>query len=71
MAIKDVSDIAKPTRDNMYILSSMSLVCLATIEDVNMMKKEKVCEQCYETFFYVNKEKWIKGWRPKLKSKDN
>jgi len=44
---------------------------IATVEDVNMMKKEKVCEQCYEIFFYANKEKWDKGWRPKLKSKDN
>tara|TARA_B100001094_G_scaffold200121_1_gene194181 strand:- start:272 stop:427 length:156 start_codon:yes stop_codon:yes gene_type:complete len=49
MAIKDVSDIAKPTRDNMYILSSMSLVCLATIEDVKCASIENslvIMESC-------------------------
>lgn len=44
---------------------------IATIEDVEIMKKEKVCGQCYEMFYYSNKDKWSEGWRPNLKSEDN
>ena len=51
--------------------TSVSTICVPTIEDVEMMKKEKVCDQCYEMFYYTNKDKWNKGWRPKLKSEDN
>ena len=43
---------------------------ISTIEDVSMMKKEKVCELCYITYYYVNKEKWSQGWRPNQKSSD-
>ncbi len=41
---------------------------LSTVEDVEMMKKEKVCEECYITYYYTNKEKWHQGWRPNKKS---
>tara|TARA_B100000927_G_scaffold284371_1_gene273184 strand:- start:325 stop:591 length:267 start_codon:yes stop_codon:yes gene_type:complete len=44
---------------------------IATIEDVESMKKEKVCCQCYDMFYYTNKDKWKEGWRPKLKTVDN
>ena len=44
---------------------------IATVEDVQMMKKEKVCEQCYDMFYFTNKDKWKQGWRPKLKTVDN
>jgi hypothetical protein len=44
---------------------------IATVEDVQMMKKEKVCEQCYEMFYFTNKDKWAQGWRPKLKTVGN
>ena len=30
---------------------------ISTIEDAGMMKKEKVCELCYITYYYINKEK--------------
>ena len=43
---------------------------ISTIEDVDMMKKEKVCELCYITYYYINKEKWNQGWRPNQKSSD-
>ena len=43
---------------------------ISTIQDVDMMKKEKVCEMCYITYYYVNKEKWSQGWRPNQKSSD-
>lgn len=41
---------------------------IATIEDVEIMKKQDVCELCYITYYYVNKEKWESGWRPKEKT---
>ena len=41
---------------------------ISSIEDVNMMKKEKVCEDCYITHYFVNKEKWKDGWRPSKKT---
>lgn len=41
---------------------------ISSIEDVNMMKKEKVCENCYITYFFINKEKWKDGWRPSKKT---
>tara|TARA_B100001059_G_C17587962_1_gene453181 strand:+ start:395 stop:655 length:261 start_codon:yes stop_codon:yes gene_type:complete len=41
-----------------------NLIC--TIEDVEIMKKEGVCEDCYTTYYYNNKEKWEKGWRPEI-----
>ena len=43
---------------------------IATTDDVESMKKEKVCELCYITYYYVNKEKWNNGWRPKEKTTD-
>ena len=43
---------------------------LSTVEDVNMMKKEKVCEECYLIYYYSNKEKWKQGWRPNKKTSD-
>ena len=41
---------------------------ISTIEDVDMMKKERVCELCYITYYFVNKEKWDRGWRPNQKN---
>ena len=41
---------------------------ISSIEDVNSMKKEKVCENCYIKFFFTNKEKWKSGWRPSKKT---
>ena len=34
------------------------------IEDVEVMKKDNCCENCYITYYYTNKEKWKNGWRP-------
>lgn len=42
--------------------SCKSLIC--TIEDIEMIKKEQVCGDCHLRFYYINKEKWEKGWRP-------
>ena len=43
---------------------------VATIDDADMIKKEKVCELCYITYYYINKEKWEQGWRPNEKTVD-
>lgn len=37
---------------------------IATVEDVESIKKENSCEECYLLHYYPNKEKWEKGWRP-------
>jgi hypothetical protein len=34
------------------------------IEDVEVMKSDNCCENCYITYYYTNKEKWKNGWRP-------
>ena len=37
---------------------------ISYIEDVERMKKENCCDACYLDYYYTNKEKWEKGWRP-------
>lgn len=37
---------------------------IATVEDVECLKKNDVCESCYLIHYYKNKEKWQNGWRP-------
>lgn len=37
-----------------------------TIEDVQSLEAYSCCEDCYNTYCYPNKNKWEKGWRPKL-----
>mgnify|MGYP001252051645 CR=1 FL=1 len=41
---------------------------ISTTDDVEKMKKEGVCEDCYITYYYINKEKWDNGWRPYKKN---
>ena len=41
-------------------------IAIATIEDVKVMKKENCCEDCYNTYYFLNKEKWESGWRPNI-----
>jgi len=55
----------KPKKSSILPLacpSCKSLIC--TIEDIEMLKKENVCSDCHLRFYYTNKEKWEKGWRP-------
>ena len=40
-------------------------ILICTAEDIDSMDKESVCQDCYLRFYYINKEKWEKGWRPK------
>ena len=50
--------------------TALSLDCpickklIGCIEDVEYLKKENCCETCYNDYYYTNKEKWEKGWRP-------
>lgn len=39
---------------------------IGNVDDMNMMRQENSCNDCYLTYYYQNKEKWSKGWRPKL-----
>lgn len=39
---------------------------LSTVEDVTSVRENDACEECYLSYYYTNKEKWEKGWRPKL-----
>lgn len=50
--------------------TALSLDCpickklIGCIEDVEYLKRENCCENCYNDYYYINKEKWEKGWRP-------
>ena len=50
--------------------TALSLDCpickklIGCIEDVEYLKRENCCETCYNDYYYTNKEKWEKGWRP-------
>tara|TARA_Y200000002_G_scaffold350601_1_gene328034 strand:- start:773 stop:1027 length:255 start_codon:yes stop_codon:yes gene_type:complete len=37
---------------------------LNNIDDIESVKNNDVCEQCYLIHYYSNKEKWENGWRP-------
>lgn len=43
---------------------------LITQEDIASYKEFECCENCELIYYYPNKEKWIKGWRPNLISSD-
>jgi hypothetical protein len=37
---------------------------ISTVEDVESLRNNDVCEECYLVHYYKNKEKWQNGWRP-------
>jgi hypothetical protein len=37
---------------------------LNNIDDIESVKNNDVCEECFLTHYYKNKEKWENGWRP-------
>ena len=51
-----------------YCISCENII--STIEDADIVKKQGVCETCYITYYYVNKEKWKSGWRPSKKTNE-
>tara|TARA_A100000164_G_C21927299_1_gene783776 strand:+ start:1564 stop:1848 length:285 start_codon:yes stop_codon:yes gene_type:complete len=44
---------------------------LSDKKDVISYKQNKCCKSCSDVFFYPNKEKWKKGWRPSLDEINN
>lgn len=55
----------RPIGDNPCILSCANCnVLLSTMKDVISAKEKNICNECYEIYYYPNKEKWDKGWRP-------
>mgnify|MGYP001370038576 CR=1 FL=1 len=45
-------------------------IMLITVEDIQSFKRVECCEKCELMYYYPNREKWKKGWRPNLSSKD-
>jgi hypothetical protein len=45
-------------------------IMLVTVEDIQSFKRVECCEKCELIHYYPNREKWKKGWRPNLPSKD-
>ena len=41
---------------------------VSTVEDADQIKSEGVCETCFITYYFTNKEKWAQGWRPSIKT---
>jgi len=39
---------------------------IVTVEDVNSLREKECCADCNITYYYPNKEKWDKGWRPDI-----
>ena len=45
-----------------YCSTCLSLIY--TLEDIESCYNNSICESCYNQYYYNNKEKWDKGWRP-------
>ena len=45
---------------------SLCKTLIASVEDVESMKENDICEQCYDLYYYTNQEKWKNGWRPNI-----
>ena len=41
---------------------------ISSIEDMDFIKSDNCCEECYLKYSYKNKEQWKKGWRPTTES---
>lgn len=41
-------------------------VMISTVEDVTALREKECCADCDLTYYYPNKEKWDKGWRPDI-----
>ena len=37
---------------------------LCHVDDIESVKNNDVCEDCFLIYYYKNKEKWESGWRP-------
>jgi len=39
---------------------------IGSTQDFDTLKENDCCESCYNLYYYPNKEKWDKGWRPEI-----
>ena len=44
-------------------------IMLVTSEDIDCYKEVSACESCKLMYYYPNKDKWLKGWRPEIINK--
>ena len=61
----------RPIDSKTYSLSCP--VCnniVSTTEDMESIKANDACEECYLIYYYKNKEEWEKGWRPEINNKE-
>lgn len=68
--IKDKIKITKPYGHK--VVNKNCEVCGLTLrdsKDLACIEEWKCCTDCKDMYAYHNKEKWFKGWRPKIKSK--
>jgi len=72
---KKILDIDKNTRlvyPEDYTPSSKDCpICELTFrdsQDISCFKEWKCCTDCRDSYAWHNKEKWNKGWRPKIKN---
>lgn len=59
--------LTRPINSKTYSLSCP--ICnnvIGNVDDMTTMRQENSCNDCYLTYYYQHKEKWSKGWRPKL-----
>ena len=69
--IKDKGNIRVIYPENHFSLPKDCPVCKLTFrdsEDVKSFKEWKCCTDCRDSYAYHNKDKWLKGWRPKIKN---
>ena len=64
-AIIDGIKFIRPIGDKPISLDcSFCKILISTIDDVEYMKKHNICHSCHDLYYFHNKEKWDKGWRP-------
>ena len=61
----------RPIESKTYKLSCP--ICnniISTSEDMESVKQNDACEECYLIYYYKNKDAWEKGWRPEINNKE-
>lgn len=61
---------SRPINTKTYSLSCP--ICdsvIGNIDDMFMLKQENCCNECYLSYYYQNKVRWEKGWRPEVNNK--
>lgn len=66
---RDGFTVVKPDIDNITVIPLFCPVCsnvMRNFLDAQFYRKWGACSNCSITYAEGNKEKWKKGWRPKL-----